>query len=141
MRFWDSSAVVPLLAGEPTTAAMRALVTEDREMAVWWSTEVECFSALARLERGKKLSAGAFAVAAARLHQLAADWNEVTASREIRETAKRLLRLHALTAADALQLAAALAAAENDPPSLVFVTLDDRLRDAASRQGFTRILP
>lgn len=141
MRFWDTSALVPLLFDEQTTAAMRALLTEDREIAVWWATEVECLSALARLEREKKLSADGFATAAARLAQFAAAWHEVTPTREIRETAKRLLRLHPLTAADAVQLAAALAAAENDPASLGFVTLDERLRDAASRQGFALILP
>ena len=57
------------------------------------------------------------------------------------ETAKRLLRLHPLRGADALQLAAALTVAQNDPSSIGFVTLDMRLRDAASRQGFTVTVP
>jgi len=51
----------------------------------------------------------------------------------------RLLRIHPLRAADALQLAAALTAAEN-PGALAFVSLDDRLSDAARREGFS-ILP
>jgi hypothetical protein len=33
-------------------------------------------------------------------------------------------------------LAAALVAAERRPPTLAFVTLDDRLRDAAAKEGF-----
>lgn len=41
-----------------------------------------------------------------------------------------------LRAADALQLAAALAAAENNPSALSIVTLDDRLAEAAEREGF-----
>ena len=94
-----------------------------------------------RLEREKKLMTAEFAAAAADLAELAADWHEVAPTREIRDIAKRLLRVHALRAADALQLAAALAMAENNPSSLGFVCTDDRLRDAAARQGFTRILP
>jgi hypothetical protein len=47
----------------------------------------------------------------------------------------RLLRVHALRAGDALQLAAALVAAEGQPGSLEIVTLDERLALAASREG------
>jgi hypothetical protein len=50
--------------------------------------------------------------------------------------ARRVLRVHALRAADALQLAAALLVSEGNPGSLEVVTLDDRLLDAARREGF-----
>src|SRR5258706_14010692 len=103
MRFWDSSAIVPLLVEEPTTRTMEALLSEDREMAVSWATEVECASALARLEREKKLSSDGFVAAGTLLDALASRWQEVAPSRELRSTARRLLRLHPLTAADALQ--------------------------------------
>jgi predicted nucleic acid-binding protein len=43
---------------------------------------------------------------------------------------------HPLRAADALQLGAALFAADGDPQSLELVTLDRRLADAARREGF-----
>jgi predicted nucleic acid-binding protein len=141
MRFWDSSAIVPLLVDEPTSGAAETLLAEDREMVVCWSTEVECASALARLEREKKLSSEGFVAAGALLDALAGRWQEVAPTRELRGAARRLLRLHPLTASDALQLAAAMAIAENEPSSLGFVTLDVRLREAALRQGFTRIFP
>ena len=57
-------------------------------------------------------------------------------SNPIRNTAERLLRTHPLRAADSLQLAAAIIAAENDPPTLQFVTLDQQLAAAARREGF-----
>jgi uncharacterized protein len=47
-----------------------------------------------------------------------------------------LLRVHALRAADALQLAAAYIAAERRPTSMEMVTLDDRLAIAARKEGF-----
>jgi len=36
---------------EATTDAIQAAAQEDLAMLVWWATEVECASALARLER------------------------------------------------------------------------------------------
>jgi predicted nucleic acid-binding protein len=71
-----------------------------------------------------------------RLQQLSAGWHEIDPSDEIRETAARFLRVHPLRAADALQLAAAFAAAERRPASLEIVTLDDRLANAARKEGF-----
>jgi hypothetical protein len=71
-----------------------------------------------------------------RLKQLAAGWHEIEPSEIVRENAIRFLRVHPLRAADALQLAAAFMASERRPPSLQIVTLDERLADAARREGF-----
>jgi uncharacterized protein len=136
MTFWDSSALVPLLAAEPATRSVVALYARDPEVVVWWATPVECASAVARLERDEALSAADAATAFARLDALAGSWMEVEPSDEIRETARRLLRVHPLRAADALQLAAAFVAAERRPPTMAFVTLDGRLRTAAGKEGF-----
>ncbi len=106
-------------------------------MSVWWATEVECVSAVARVERLTDLTREAAIVALQRLDALAATWFEIEPAPSIRLTARRLLRVHNLRAADALQLAAAITAAEGDPSSLEFVTLDNRLADAAQREGFT----
>ena len=105
-------------------------------MLVWWGSEVECVSALARREREGALDGRAMAIALRRLRQLADGWHEVDPSDAIRETAERFLRVHPLRAADALQLAAAFAAAERRPTSLEIVTLDDRLADVARKEGF-----
>ena len=63
-------------------------------------------------------------------------WQEVLPTDAVRSTAQRLLRVHALRVADSLQLAAAVVAAEHDPVSLPLVSLDERLCDAAAREGF-----
>jgi predicted nucleic acid-binding protein len=137
LRFWDSSAIVPLTVTEASTDAMRAIAEEDPVMCVWWATELECVSALARLEREGALSDTATTVALERLDVLAESWNEVQPVVAVRGAARRLLRVHALRAADALQLAAAVVAAEGQPASLEIVTLDERLAAAARREGFT----
>ena len=136
MKFWDSSALVPLLAAERRTRAVQALYTRDPQVVVWWGTPVECASAIARLERDGALSGADAAASFSRLDALVPSWMQIEPSDEIRESARRFLRVHPLRAADALQLAAALVAAERRPPTLTLVTCDDRLRDAAGREGF-----
>jgi predicted nucleic acid-binding protein len=136
LRFWDSSAIIPLAVTEASTDAVRAIAEEDPVMCVWWATEVECVSALARLEREGALTQAATTVALERLDLLAESWNEVQPVASVRGTARRLLRVHTLRAADALQLGAAVVAAEGQPASLEIVTLDERLAAAARREGF-----
>ena len=100
---------------------------------------MECASALARLKRDATLDPRAAVLAFDRLKQLASGWHEVDPSDIVRETAMRLLRVHPLRAADALQLAAALIAAEQRPASLEMLTLDERLASAARKEGFAVI--
>jgi predicted nucleic acid-binding protein len=116
---------------------MQAVAAEDPLMCVWWAAEIECVSALARLEREGALTDVAMTTAIGRLDILADSWNEVQPVANVRAAARRLLRVHALRAADALQLAAAIVAAEGMASSLDVVTLDDRLAAAARREGFT----
>jgi len=139
MKFWDASAIVPLLVAERSTRRLQALAANDPAMLVWWASEIECVSALSRLEREGTLTARATALAQRRLSQLAAAWHEIDPSDAIREAAIRFLRVHPLRAADALQLAAAFLAAERRPASLEMVTLDERMGLAAQREGFTVI--
>lgn len=105
-------------------------------MVVWWGTPVECVSALCRLERDGALSADDWIVAARRLDGLAAGWLEVAPTSSVRDTARRLLRVHPLRAAGALQLAAAFEAAEGRPGGTKILTFDARLRRVALREGF-----
>jgi predicted nucleic acid-binding protein len=136
VKFWDASAIVALLVAETTSRRLQSLAAREAAMLVWWGSEVECVSALARRERDGGLDSGAIATALRRLQQFADAWHEIDPSDVIRETAKRFLRVHPLRAADALQLAAAFAAAERRPASLEIVTLDDRLADVARKEGF-----
>ena len=139
MRFWDASAIVPLLIAEAPTRRLQAFAASDPDILVWWGSGGECASALARLERDAALDPQAAALAFSRLEQLAAGWHEVDPSDIVRGTATRLLRVHPLRAADALQLAAAFIAAEQRPASLEMLTLDERLAGAAQKEGFAVI--
>jgi len=127
---------VPLLVAEDTSRAIGALRRQDPDMLVWWATEVECVSALSRLERRGDLTGRSILIALERLEALADHWHEVQPLESIRRAAARVLRVHPLRAADALQLAAAVIACEGDPSTLELVSLDERLIEAARREGF-----
>jgi predicted nucleic acid-binding protein len=140
MKFWDSSAIIPLCVNEATSEILRRIAENDQEITVWWATRVECISALGRRKRE-----GIFSVEAERnsreiLSQLSMEWSEVLPTPLVRQRAERLIGIHPLRAADSFQLAAALIWAEENPQELAFVCLDQNLREAARKEGFA-ILP
>jgi predicted nucleic acid-binding protein len=139
LKYWDASAIAPLLAHEPTRGYLLRLLDQDADMLVWWGTPVELASALARREREGLLTADEVTAALNTAHALAGSWHEIAPSDSIRRTAERLLRAHPLRAGDSLQLAAAVIASDHDPPSLEFVCMDVRLARAAQREGFVVI--
>lgn len=141
MKFWDTSAIMPLVVEEPATSVVMELYRDDALMLVWWGTEVECVSALARLERQSALSPESLMQALDRLRALESTWHEIQPAERLKETAIRLLRMHNLRSGDALQLAAAIMASEHRPSSMAFVSLDERLTLAAQREGFDVIVP
>ncbi len=136
MRFWDTSAIVPLLLEQPTSARARELLAEDRMIAAWWGTPIECWSAIARLRREGRLTPEDEATVEGFLEQLRESWLEILPSEQVRERARRLLRVHTLRAADAVQLAAALTCA-GSPPDASFVAFDERLSEAARKEGLS----
>ena len=139
MKFWDASAIVPLLVTEPTTGHLQAIARRDPDILAWWGSAVECASALARLERDAALDVKGAELAFQRLRHIADAWHEIEPGELVRENAVRFLRVHPLRAADALQLAAAFVAAERRPASLQVVTLDERLAEAMRKEGFALI--
>jgi predicted nucleic acid-binding protein len=137
MRFWDSSAIVPLVASESVSASALELYRKDHEILVWMFTITEVTSALCRKLRDGSLSREAFRRIRVELRELSGDWSEVTAVEPVCRRANRLLEIHPLSAADALQLGAALIATADDPRGFSFVTYDRTLALAAEKEGFS----
>jgi len=96
---------------------------------------------IARLVRERRLDATGAVQARAALQRLWVSILEVEPTEDVRTRAERCLAVHALRAADALQLGAALIWAREHPQGMAFVSLDARLRDVASREGFTLLPP
>lgn len=140
VKFWDTSAIVPLTIDEPESGTLQSVLEQDGGVVVWWATRVEMSSALSRSERNNVISSDDAKKAKTLIERLSDTWAEVVPSDDVRERAVRLLFEHELRAADALQLAAALVWACDDPRGSDFVCVDRKLRTAASRVGF-KVLP
>ena len=136
MKFWDSSAIVPLFVEEKSSAAMRKLLREDQTAVVWWASVIEVHSAISRLVRDGHLKRSELRPCLDRLNGFRRTWAEVAPSEEILLEAERLLFLHPLRAGDALQLAALICCANRRASLLEFVCLDERLADAAEKEGY-----
>ena len=77
MRFWDSSAVVPLLCKQDATPLATRLRDEDPEIVVWMWTPVECVSALRRLVRELRITEAELWQFGRRLDELRDVWSEI----------------------------------------------------------------
>lgn len=135
MRFWDTSSVVPLIVEEAHSKRVRETLAADGQLVVWWATRVESLSAIARKHREDHLSIDEMDDARNRLASLSSNWIQVDPSDQLRTTAELLVLRYSLRAADALQLAAALAWTVGTP-GRHFYCFDDRLRSAARLEGF-----
>ena len=136
MRFWDSSAVVPLLIEQEPSSRAAAWVARDDAMVVWTLTPVEVVSALRRLVRDQTLDEAIARAAEVRMEEIVRTCHVIIDVEPVKSLATRLRRLHALRAADALQLGAALHWTEGHPQGRTLHTLDSRLALAAQREGF-----
>lgn len=140
MRFWDTSAIMPLVSREPLSDEMRRLLEEDAGIVVWWATRVECVSAISGHAREGSIDHEQETVLRDLLNDLSGSWTEIQPSARLRSLAEQGLIAHPLRAADALQIASALVWCESRTSGRQFVCLDERLRTAASRWGFV-LLP
>lgn len=135
MRFWDASALMPLVVEEAGTPLALSWIGEDANVCVWALTRLELSSAVERRAREGRLSAAKRRAALRRVERLTADSHEIVDLPLVRSRALAVLSRHPLRAADAAQLGAALALADPDPSSLEMVVLDRRLAVAAEREG------
>jgi predicted nucleic acid-binding protein len=133
--FWDTSALVPLCVRQGITPRAIALY-KIHDAAVWWATPVEIASALARLVRVKQLDSSDWTKARKLAKRLADSWSVIQPSDALRAKSIQLVDRYDLRAADSFQLAAALEWCEDAPQGRVFLTTDQKLREAALLSGF-----
>ena len=136
MRYWDASALVPLVVSEPSSDLSRSWLADDSAVITWAWTRIEIVSAIERRTREGALSRQDRRQVIGRLETFADTWDEVTEVLAVRSRASLLLARHPLRAVDAGQLGAALLISEQlDGESLPFMCLDRRLSEAAELEG------
>jgi predicted nucleic acid-binding protein len=136
VRFWDTSALIPLVVAEAASARAAHWLREDPNVVVWTLTRVELLSALARRRRSEPTAERHLVTARREILRAWDAWSEIAVVESVRRYAERIVETHALSAADALQIGAALVAADNHPSGLEFVTFDASQAVAAEREGF-----
>lgn len=136
--FWDTSAIVPLCVRNRASARAHQLFRRYTPV-VWWATPIEAHSALARELRAGSLTAEGHTNASSDLGLLQRKWREIEPSDPLRALAEELLGRYPLSAADALQLAAAYIWSEQRPFNRSFICGDKRLLGAARSAGFRGI--
>ena len=136
MRFWDASALVPTFIEESSTPEVQSWQAADPRITIWIMTRVEVLSAIARKKREQPELAALWTRAIQDVNEMALRWTEIWDAAATRLHAERIVMDYPLRAADAPQLGAAIVAGDGDPQSLELVTLDNRLAEAARREGF-----
>lgn len=140
LKYWDASALLPLLVEEPSSKQLKLILAEDPSVVSCWGSVVECYSALWRRKRENVLEENDFAKIKERCDRLFQEIDLVSPTTPLRDRALRLLGIHPLRSGAVLQLAAALRWAEEVPKGNGFVSLDRKLREAAKKEGFL-VLP
>lgn len=139
MRFWDTSALVPMIVAEPASEFVGQLIKADSEVIVAWTAPIECASACVRRHREGAVSDANLAAALGRLRDLQGHWHIAEPTPALATLAERVVVRHALRAGDAIQLASAIAVGGAGVHSLEFVCFDKRLNLAAITEGLRMI--
>ena len=84
MKFWDTSAIVPLCVDESFSPLVREILAEDQDMMVWWGTRIEWTSALMRQVREGVLTLSDERAARQVLQVLTRTWEEVRPNEDLR---------------------------------------------------------
>lgn len=135
MRFWDTSALVPLITKEEHTPRMQEMIASDRNIAVSFITPVELTSTIWR--RGRRWhDQASFRRSLFKIAEFEANWTLVDDFEPAIKLARQLITKYVLRTGDAIQLAAALLLVDEHPEELPFVSLDADLSRAAREEGF-----
>jgi predicted nucleic acid-binding protein len=139
MRFWDSSALIPLLLQEDRSSDAALLIRQDSTILTSALTPVEIASALWRRRHAGQLDAAVHDDVERAFAELTRRWRAVAVTQEIVRLALGVLSRHPLRSMDALQLAAALFVSGRTE-GLEMVTFDTRLGRAARNEGLIVIM-
>lgn len=132
IAYFDTSAVIPLLIGEPSSATCARVWNEASRSISVRLLYPEARAALARAKRMGRITKSQHAAAVAELETIVTEIDHVEITAELARKAGDLAQTHQLRGYDAVHLAAAMAALDAE---LVLVTGDNDLAHAARSLG------
>jgi len=134
IAYFDTSAVIPLLVGEPSSGTCTRLWNEAARSISVRLLYPEARAALARAERMGRITARAHAAALIELETIVTEIDHIEITAELARDAGDLAQAHRLRGYDAVHLAGALVAHDAE---LVLVTRDNDLAGAANALGLS----
>ncbi len=140
MSYWDTSALAPLLRNEARSAEARSLLAGDPAPVTSWITLVEIPATIARWRREDPTNVALGPEADAAWRVVRDRLGIVGGGDAVVVLAEDILTRRSLRGMDAIQLASWRLSCSPPWGSLVFVTLDRRLGEAALAEG-ARVLP
>ncbi len=135
--FWDASGLVLLCINQTDSSRSRKLARRFKRKIAWWGTSIEIESAFSRLLGEGKMSKEDLRKARAVWQKLERTLLIIQPDEVLREIAKSLPEKYGLRALDSLQLAAALRYCKEKSRDYVFICFDEKLAEAAEKDGFT----
>jgi len=132
IAYFDTSAVIPLLIGEPSSPTCARLWNEATRSISVRLLYPEARAALARAQRLGRISRLQHAAAVEELETIITEIDHVEMTAGLAREAGDLAQAHRLRGYDAVHLAAAMATLDGE---VVLVTGDNDLSGAARRQG------
>jgi len=136
MKFWDTSALFPLLVFDVHSHRSRVILNEDREIVASFITPVEINSSIWRRRHANLLDSERHRTADAHFAALTSNWITVGHVREVVDASLSVVSRHSLRSGDAIQLGAAVVARRFLGADLRFVTFDKQLAAVATAEGF-----
>jgi hypothetical protein len=130
----ESSAVLAWLLDEPTAPAVRMLLSEADSIVASDLTLIECDRVLLRAVALKELTEAEAADSRAHLIEASAHWQVLRIAGEIVDRSRQPFPGDPIRTLDAIHLASLLVA-RSAVAGLRLLSLDDRVRQAATRLG------
>lgn len=131
IAYFDTSAIVPLLINEPTSAAARRLWTEAERVVSVRLAYPEARAALAQGQRMGRITARDLRATVTNLEKLADQIDIIELTADVARAAGDLAEHQSLRGYDAVHLAAALSIQD---AALVVVSADRALSEAAANK-------
>ena len=137
IAYFDTSAVIPLIVDEPSSAMCMRLWNEATRAVSVRLMYAEARAALAQAQRMMRLSQDELARAVDQLGVLIGQMSFIEVTQGLVSAAGELAEAHQLRGYDAIHLAAAQEMADGDA---VLISGDRQLIDAAAREGLATAL-
>lgn len=134
IAYFDTSAIIPLIIEEPSSPIASRLWDDAERIVSVRVMYPEARAALARAERMRRMSRAQHTAAIAELESIIGQVDQIEIDAPLARLAGDLAHAHGLRGYDAVHLAAAATAADNE---LVVVTGDSDLGRAATALGFS----